>query len=68
MQRKELQHIKLKQPELGNRQKEGENNTFETPEAIDLQPSYSKADIQDLQHLNSGNSTLFTRPIQYNVC
>ncbi|MBZ9630461.1 methylmalonyl-CoA mutase [Salegentibacter sp. LM13S] len=52
MQRKELQHIKLKQPELGKRQKEGENNTFETPEEIDLQPSYSKADIQDLQHLN----------------
>ncbi|PKD16828.1 methylmalonyl-CoA mutase [Salegentibacter salinarum] len=52
MQRKELQHIELQQPELGKRQKEGENNTFETPEEIDLQPSYSKTDIQDLQHLN----------------
>ncbi|MBZ9731403.1 methylmalonyl-CoA mutase [Salegentibacter sp. JZCK2] len=52
MQRKELQHLKLKQPELGKRQKEEENNTFETPEEIDLQPSYSQADIQDLKHLN----------------
>ncbi|WP_282018251.1 methylmalonyl-CoA mutase [Salegentibacter mishustinae] len=52
MQRKELQHIKLQQPELGKRQKEGENNTYKTPEEINLQPSYSKEDIQDLKHLN----------------
>ena len=52
MQRKELQHTKLQQPELGKRQKEGENNTYKTPEEINLQPSYSKEDIQDLKHLN----------------
>ena len=52
MQRKDLQHIKLKAPALGKRQKEGENNTYKTPEEINLQPSYSKEDIKDLKHLN----------------
>ena len=52
MQRKDLQHIKLKAPALGKRQKEGENNTYKTPEEIDLQPSYSKEDIKDLKNLN----------------
>ncbi|UBZ06775.1 methylmalonyl-CoA mutase [Salegentibacter mishustinae] len=52
MQRKDLQHIKLTAPALGKRQKEGENNTYKTPEEINLQPSYSKEDIKDLKHLN----------------
>jgi len=52
MQRKDIQHIKLKAPALGKRQKESENNTYKTPEEINLQPSYSKEDIQDLKHLN----------------
>ncbi|GGW87681.1 methylmalonyl-CoA mutase [Salegentibacter mishustinae] len=52
MQRKDLQHIKLTAPVLGKRQKEGENNTYKTPEEINLQPSYSKEDIKDLKHLN----------------
>jgi methylmalonyl-CoA mutase len=52
MQRKDLQHIKLTAPALGERQKESENNTYETPEEINLQPSYSKKDIKDLTHLN----------------
>ncbi|WP_037321154.1 methylmalonyl-CoA mutase [Salegentibacter sp. Hel_I_6] len=52
MQRKDLQHIKLIAPALGKRQKEGENNTYKTPEEINLQPSYSKEDIKDLKHLN----------------
>ena len=52
MQRKDLQHIKLTAPALGKRQKEGKNNTYKTPEEINLQPSYSKEDIKDLKHLN----------------
>ncbi|WP_286761076.1 methylmalonyl-CoA mutase [Salegentibacter sp. UBA1130] len=52
MQRKDLQHIELKEPAIGKRQKEGENNTYKTPEEINLQPSYSKEDIKDLKHLN----------------
>ncbi|MBE7639147.1 methylmalonyl-CoA mutase [Salegentibacter sp. BLCTC] len=52
MQRKELQHIKLRVPAPGNEQKEDKNNTYKTPEEINLQPSYSKEDIKDLNHLN----------------
>ena len=52
MQRKDFQNIKLTAPALGKRQKEGENNTYKTPEEINLQPSYSKEDIKDLKHLN----------------
>ncbi|MBI6117267.1 methylmalonyl-CoA mutase [Salegentibacter maritimus] len=52
MQRKELQHIKLRVPAPGNEQKEGKNNTYKTPEEINLQPSYSKEDIKGLNHLN----------------
>jgi len=52
MQRKDLQHIKLTAPALGKRQKENENNTYKTPEEINLQPFYSKEDIKDLKHLN----------------
>ncbi|MBI6119840.1 methylmalonyl-CoA mutase [Salegentibacter maritimus] len=52
MQRKELQHIKLRVPAPGNEQKEDKNNTYKTPEEINLQPSYSKEDIKGLNHLN----------------
>ncbi|MFD1095508.1 methylmalonyl-CoA mutase [Salegentibacter chungangensis] len=52
MQRKDLQHIKLSEPELGSRYKEGEGKLFETPEEIDLKPSYFREDIKDLKHLN----------------
>jgi len=49
MKRKELQHIKLAEPRLGERPTD---EAFETPEEINLKASYSKEDIKDLKHLN----------------
>ncbi|MDT0645180.1 methylmalonyl-CoA mutase [Zunongwangia sp. F260] len=49
MPRKNLQHIKLTEPELKPQLQKSEE--FETPEEINLKPSYSEEDIQHLEHL-----------------
>ncbi len=50
--RKNIQHIKLgtRNPKLGTRNPE----PFLTAEGIELKPSYSEADIEDLEHLGFG--------------
>ncbi len=52
MQRKDLQHIKLSEPDLGTREKEGNTQSFETPEGISLKSSYSEKDLEGLEHLH----------------
>ncbi|MGB8374322.1 MAG: methylmalonyl-CoA mutase family protein, partial [Salegentibacter sp.] len=52
MERKDLQHIKLSEPDLGQREKEGDTESFETPEGISLKSSYSEKDLEDLEHLH----------------
>ena len=52
MQRKDLQHIKLSEPDLGTREKEGDTQSFETPEGISLKSSYSEKDLEGLEHLH----------------
>ncbi|MDT0676123.1 methylmalonyl-CoA mutase [Autumnicola musiva] len=49
MQRKDLQHIKLSEPQLES--KVQDTSKFETPEEILLKSSYSKEDIRDAEHL-----------------
>lgn len=50
MKRKDIQHITLKSDvkEIGST----ENNLFKTAENIDVKKTYSKDDIEDLEHLN----------------
>ncbi|WP_373060215.1 methylmalonyl-CoA mutase [Zunongwangia sp. H14] len=49
MERKDLQHIKLDIPKLSLKVQDA--SKFETPEEILLKSSYSKEDIQDVEHL-----------------
>ena len=49
MSRKNLQHITLNSEAVNQK---SEISTFETSEGIDLKSSYSKKDIEDLEHLD----------------
>ncbi len=49
MPRKDLQHIKLAPSEFPLKTKD---KNFKTPEGITLKTSYSKADVENLEHLN----------------
>ncbi|MDT0642851.1 methylmalonyl-CoA mutase [Zunongwangia sp. F363] len=49
MQRKDLQHIKLSEPDLESKIRD--NSEFETPEEIFLKSSYSEEDIKETEHL-----------------
>ncbi len=50
--RKNIQHIKIEKA-VGNRQKLEDNN-FLTAEGIELKPTYSKEDIENLEHIGFG--------------
>ena len=49
MKRKNLQHIKLKS---GGKNSKLKTSNFKTAEGIDIKSTYSKEDIEDLEHLN----------------
>ena len=49
MKRKNLQHIKLKS---GGENSKLKTSNFKTAEGIDIKSTYSKEDIEDLEHLN----------------
>ncbi|QBZ98569.1 methylmalonyl-CoA mutase [Flavobacterium sangjuense] len=50
--RKNIQHIKIVKQEA--RAKKQEGNNFLTAEGIELKPSYSEADIEELEHIGFG--------------
>ena len=50
MQRKNLQHIKINAE--AKSQKPKASSTFKTAEDIDIKSTYSKYDVEDLEHLN----------------
>ena len=50
MKRKNIQHIKLDQE--SNPKTDNSNGVFHTAEDIDIKSTYSKADIENLEHLN----------------
>ncbi|MFK7782392.1 methylmalonyl-CoA mutase [Psychroserpens sp.] len=50
MERKNIQHIKLDQ--TSNQQANKRGNHFQTAENIEIKSTYSKEDIEDLEHLN----------------
>ena len=53
--RKNLQHIKLENlVSLADFPKENEENTFQTAEQINLKKTYTKQDIENLEHLDFG--------------
>ncbi len=52
MQRKDLQNINLAEKEISKRIASARQETFKTPEEIEIKSSYSKEDIQDTEHLN----------------
>lgn len=49
MQRKKLQHIKIK---TANEKQKAEVSNFRTAEDIDIKSTYSKNDVEGLEHLN----------------
>ncbi|ARV10537.1 methylmalonyl-CoA mutase [Winogradskyella sp. PC-19] len=50
MQRKDIQHISIKSPEA--KTSSSKTTVFKTAEDIDVKQTYSKEDIQNLEHLN----------------
>ncbi|MGV3696408.1 methylmalonyl-CoA mutase [Flavobacterium sp.] len=52
MSRKNIQHLKLQSDVESQNPKEGKN--FLTAEGIELQPTYSAKDIEDLEHIGFG--------------
>jgi methylmalonyl-CoA mutase len=50
MKRKNIQHIQLDQKT--NHSKDRAKNNFQTAENIEIKSTYSKADLEDLEHLN----------------
>jgi hypothetical protein len=54
MKRKDLQHIKLESTPLKVENENSLADTFLTAEGIELKPTYSEQDIENIKHLDFG--------------